>query len=54
VRDFRLLNYSVNSIAAGGGAYYLSEMPEMGYDRQNKQVRIYPKSMASHRLVYPR
>lgn len=54
VRDFRILNYPVNSLAFAGGNYYLSEAPVMGYDRQNQPVRLWPKTMAIHRLVYPR
>jgi len=54
VRDFRPLNYPVNSVACAGGIYYLSETPEMGFDRENKPVRLYPKSMGIHRLVYGR
>jgi hypothetical protein len=53
VRDFRLLNYPVYSVAFGGGTtYYLTELPVQGFDRRHRQVRIYPKTMAIHRLTY--
>jgi hypothetical protein len=54
VSSVRRLNYPVNSVACADGVYYLSESPEMGFDRQNQPVRLYPRSIGIHRLVYPR
>jgi hypothetical protein len=54
VRNYRLVNYPLYSVAFGGGTtFYLTELPVQGFDRQNKPVRVYPKTMAIHRLTYP-
>jgi hypothetical protein len=51
VRSFGSLNYPVNSLTCAGGVFWLAEQPEMGFDRHNRPVRLYPKEMVIHRLV---
>ncbi len=51
VKSFEILNYPVNTIAAGGGVYWLSEQPVTGFDRSNRPVRVHPEKMTIHRLA---
>ncbi|MBZ5497366.1 MAG: hypothetical protein LAP85_13265 [Acidobacteriia bacterium] len=50
VKSFEPLNYPANSLAYANGIFWLSEQPEMGFDRHNQPVRLYPKKMVIHRL----
>jgi hypothetical protein len=50
VKSFEPLNYPVNCLACDNGVFWLSEQPEMGYDRRNQPVRLYPGKMVIHRL----
>jgi hypothetical protein len=50
VRSFDPLNYPVNTIACDEGACWLAEQPEMGFNRRNQPVRLYPEKMVIHRL----
>jgi len=54
VRKYEVLNYPVNTLASWNGTFWMAEQPEMGYDRKNQPVRLYPKKMAIYRLVLNR
>jgi len=50
-RVFEPLNYPVNAVACDDGVFWLAEQPEMGFDRNNRPVRLYPQKMVNHRLM---